>query len=616
MNIYPFALTIQAALRTIQSSKPSVLTVFSAERTAHALYTPTSNQLPTNLSNQPLLDLTVTVSPFPLRSLSPPFPCLIIFILYFVVYMLLARTMVAALTPPPSSAPPYRLANLANLTLGYTVYPTWSKNEAIPSMASPPSPPYTNGYSPPLKHDSVAISNAIHTPPGVYSVRQLVSTTSPLLDAIVARLGQDAPAEPPARSVLINGLAASLATSGRESTLPLNHSPQDTARKEIVVQANKIAKTLVGYVHDSANPSSANSEVRLRSPCEGHLWTPAVAALLLGPRSDSHLMELYNEWLHRMILLRDSLLPFENYEKVPLVIPEGSDRGIRDLEEPRKFFLVHCLTGTIQHIAIVDLAKVFTARNLPRGGYGFQYSQGLILPAFLSGSHSLHLLRYHPAHVYNSEPEVLFDYEHKEYINAPRTELAATETVSSNGSWNLTPLLGVDTRVTESSLAIDAGNDALRRIVKLRLTLDSGTSVSVDLGQIARGRRYAYEVRSEKRINGSPNSHKAASNGISSPILSALASSGTNGLNTIIHSAADILSRPGLVISPRAKKGRGNTIHIIPTTDPILKLALLGKFYPENVILSRERDDIDALGKAGKGFAERLVILEQTVEKL
>lgn len=527
--------------------------------------------------------------------------------------MLLARTMVSALTPPPSAAPPYRLANLANLTLGYTIFPTWTEHEGLVSMASPPSPPYTNGLSPSLKPGptSPTLSNAINTPPGVYSVRQLVATTSPLLDVIVARLGQDAPAEPPARSVLIDGLAASLATSGRESTLPLTHSPQDTARKEVVLQANKIAKTLVGYVYDSINPTSSNPDVRLRSPCEGHLWTPAVAALLLGPRSDSHLMELYNEWLHRMILLRDSLLPFENYEKLPLVIPEGSERGIRDLEEPRKFFLVHCLTGTIQHIAIVDLAKVFTARHLPRGGYGFQYSQGLILPAFLSGSRSLHLLRYHPAHVYNSEPEVLFDYEHKEYINAPRTELAATEAVSSNGSWNLTPLLGVDTRVTESSLAIDAGKDALRRIVKLRLTLDSGTSVSVDLGQIARGRRYAYEVRPEKRING-------ASNGTSSPILSTISSPGTNGglPKTIIHSAADILSRPGLVISPRAKTGRGNTIHIIPITDPILKLALLGKFYPENVILSKQRDSIDALGKAGKGFAERLVILDQNVERL
>ncbi|KAG5820499.1 hypothetical protein H9Q74_008509 [Fusarium xylarioides] len=519
--------------------------------------------------------------------------------------MLLTRTMVSAITPPPPSAPPYRLANLANLTLGYTVYPSWTQQDGLVAMTSPPSPPYNDDSSKAERYPLI-INNALYTPPGVYSVRQLVATASPLLDVIISRLGPDGPNDVPARTVLVNGLAASLATTGRESTLPLVHSSQDTARREIVIQANKIAKTLVGYVHDSIDPTNANPKIRLRSPCEGHLWTPAVASLLLGPRSDSQLMELYNEWLHRMILLRDSLIPFENYDKVPFVIPRDSDRGIRDLEEPRKLFLVHCLTGTIQHVAIVDLAKVFTARHLPRGGYGFQYSQGLVLPAFLSGSTSLHLLRYHPAHVYDSESEVLFDYEHKEYIDAPRTELAASEAVSGDGSWNLPSLLGVDTRVTESSLAIDAGKDALRRIVKLRLTLYSGKSVSVDLGQIARGRRYAYEVKAEK----------GSTNGTSSPILSALSTQGASGIHkTIVHDAADILSRPGLVISPRVKDGHGNTIHIIPTSDPILKLAFLGKPYPENVILSREKDNIDALSKAGKGFAERLVILDRINEK-
>lgn len=527
--------------------------------------------------------------------------------------------MVAALTPPPISATPYRLANLANLALGHTILPSWTfPGGNFPMDASSALPvPKHNGRSSAL---GSSFSDAVQLPPGVYSIRQLVASASPLLNVVITRLGQDPPAEPPASSVLVDGLAASLATSGRESTLPLSHSPQDTARREIVFQANNIAKTIIAYVHDNVRPSIGSQNIRFRSPCEGHLWTPAVASLLLGPRSDSHLMELYNEWLHRMILLRDSLLPFENYEEVPLVIPEGSNRGIRDLEEPRKFFLVRCLTGAIQHMAIVDLAKVFTARNLPRGGYGFQYSQGVILPAFLSGSRSLHLLRYHPARFYNSETEVLFDYEHQEYINAPRSELSprservGNEIASTNGRWNLSSLLAVDTRVTESSLDIDAGNDALRRTVKLRLTLDSGTCVAVDLGQITRGRRYAYEVRSEKKLNGTGS--PAAKSPEVQPVSAstALESPATNGLpTTFYHSTADILSRPGLVISPRTKAGQGNTIHIIPTTDPIIKLALLGKLYPENVILLKNRDDMDALSKAGKGFSEQLVILEQNV---
>ncbi|OAQ90457.1 hypothetical protein VFPFJ_04617 [Purpureocillium lilacinum] len=518
--------------------------------------------------------------------------------------------MIAALAPPLATATPYQLVKFANLTLGHTIQPSWTHLPMESSSAAQ------------LHRDSSysSLAKATQLAPGIYSVRQLVVSASPLLDAIVARLGQDPPAEPPARSVLVNGLAASLATSGRESTLPLSHSPQDAARREIVSQSNRIAETIINHVHANARVYTGSHDIRFRSPCEGHLWTPSVAALLLGPRSDSHLMELYNEWLHRMILLRDSLLPFENYEEVPLVIPDSSSRGLRDLEEPRKFFLVRCLTGAVQHIAIVDLAKVFTARQLPRGGYGFQYSQGVILPAFLSGSRSLHLLRYHPARFYKSEPDVLFDYEHQEYVNAPRSELAAskdtsgTETVLSNGRWNLSSLLAVDTRVTESSLDIDAGNDALRRVVKLRLTLDSGVCVSVDLGQITRGRRYAYDVRSEKRLNGSATEQNGESekralqaNGVSSGAI-------INGNQPVglVHSTIDILTSPGLVISPRAQAGRGNLVHVIPAADPVIKLALLGKLYPENVILLREQDDLSALSKAGKGFSQKFVILEQS----
>jgi hypothetical protein len=307
-----------------------------------------------------------------------------------------------------------------------------------------------------------------------------------------------------------------------------------------------------------------------------------------------------------MILLGDSLLPFENFNGLPLVIPRDSVRGIRDLEEPRKLFLVHCLTGSIQHIAMVDLAKRLTARHLSLGGYGFQCSQGLFLPAFLSGSKSLYLLRYHPARLYDLEPEVLFDYEHEEYIDAPRTELPASESILQDGNWNLPSLLGVKAQVVDSSLAINDGNDALRRVIKLRLILHSGKSVSIDLGQIARGRRYAYEVRSDKR----------SAKQTSPTPRSSLSLPDTKIIHkTVLHDAVDILSQPGLVISPRAKNGHGNTIHVIPTTDPILKLALLGKFYPENVILSRENDTIDACRKAGKGFAERLIILDQNDQK-
>ncbi|KAL7811024.1 hypothetical protein V8C44DRAFT_349938 [Trichoderma aethiopicum] len=437
---------------------------------------------------------------------------------------------------------------------------------------------------------SVTLTEALQTPPGVYTVQQLVANSGPLLDVVISRLGQDPPGQPSASSILIDGLAASLSTRGRESTFPLENASNDAARSEIVHQANRVASTIVKHVKKTVKPAPKSLDFRIRSPCEGHLWTHSVAALLFGPRSDSQLMELYNEWLHRMVLLRDSLIPFENFEEVPLVIPPGSTRGIRDLEEPRRAFLVHCLTGNIQQMAIVDLAKVFTARQLPRGGYGFQYSQGLILPAFLSGSRSLHLLRYHPAHLNSSLGDVLFDYEHAQYISAPRTELKAEDALTTKTGWNAASLLDADTTVTESSLVVEPSGDALRRAVKLGLTLDSGACVSVDLGQIARGRRYAYELRSDKKAG----SEDEASDS-----------------TAYVHSAASILSKPGLVISPRVTPGSPPAVHVIPTADPILRLALLGKLYPENVVLVKEHDSLGALGRVGKNFAEKIVIFEK-----
>ncbi|KAL3462225.1 hypothetical protein BJX64DRAFT_288556 [Aspergillus heterothallicus] len=485
---------------------------------------------------------------------------------------------------------PYRLANLGNLPIGHSLTVPSSFIGISRSMESVASP------------DDIWTA-ATTTPPGVYNIHQLVVRTSPLLDAIVARLGPDTARGPAARDILIDGLQASLATTGRESTFPLTPSPQDRTRTEIIIQAHRIAKTLIGYVRDTPF-REVSPRLQIRSPCEGHLWTPAVAALLTGPRGNAQLLEVYNEWLHRMILLRDSLLPFENFADVPIVIPDSSSRGIRDFEEARKLFLVQCMTGAVQHQAIVDLAKIFTSRSLARGGYGFQYAHGLVLPAFLSGSNSIHLLRYHPARLDDSSVDLLLDYEHKEYVNAPRTVLQNSENeenVKSLTKWNLSSLLPFDScALQSSSIAIDSTHhDSHRRIVRLQLTLESGICIAVDLGQIARGRRYAYELQ----VNGGsskPNGIAPKTNGVE-----------VKGLpRTLVHKVADILSQPGLVISPRMRRDQSNAIHVIPVADPIIKLALLGKLYPENVILVRDQENIEAVTKTGKGFSERFVILD------
>ncbi|KAH6695622.1 hypothetical protein F5X68DRAFT_219983 [Plectosphaerella plurivora] len=476
-----------------------------------------------------------------------------------------------SVSPVTTMPSPYRLANLAGLAIGHSILPAWSRLAGLGPVDSSPVPgPYTGGSS------ATPISHAIQTPPGVYSVRQLVLSLSPLLDSIVFRLGNDAPGDIPARTLLIDGLAASLATSGRESTLPLGHS--DGVRGELSRQANRIAKTIVHTVREATPSPAPDDNVNIRSPCEGHTWTPAVASLLLGPRSSAELMHLYNEWLHRLILLRDALLPFENFDEVPLVAsPEG--RGIRAVEEQRKLFLVHCLTGNIPNAALVDLAKVFTSPGLSRGGYAFQYAQGVVLPAFISGSSSAHLLRYH-ATKFQCQADRLFEYEHRSYIDVPRTEVAAGE--GEKGLKASRP------ETVEASLVFEDGSHPDARVVKLKLELGSGECVAVDLGQIARGRRYAYKPGSQGKEN-------VTSNGSEDGV--------------VVHRATDLLSLPSLVVSPRAKGGK-QRLHVVHAANEVVKLALLGKLYPENVIIGGQGDDLEAARGAGKGFSERFVIVD------
>ncbi|OCL05440.1 hypothetical protein AOQ84DRAFT_413575 [Glonium stellatum] len=466
--------------------------------------------------------------------------------------------------PPTATTIPYRLAGLAGLILGHRL---------IPSLG-----PYQSMESHRTTHHS---QSEHHPAPGVYTARELVSGALPLLESVILRLGRDAPNRVKAKDTLIDGLASSLAITGRESTLPLSYTASDTSRKEIAWQAYQIGKSLVRYVREVINADEADPDLKIYSQCDGHLWTPATASLLLGSRSSGDLMHLYNEWLHRMVLLRDALLPFENYEEVPLLIASSNSRGLRDFEEPRKVFLLECLTGIISQSAIVNVAKAFTGASLPQGGYGLQYSQGLVLPAFLSGSPSLHLLRYHPVRLDDSRTDLLFDYEHPIYYRAPRNEISQPEQRIPPGAWPPPSLMTLNPQVTKSSIGVNIGSDPSRRILQLQLDINTGISVSVDLGQIARGRRYAYQAC------------KNPKKGFASALL---------------HATARTLAQPGLVTSTK-KKG-DNQVHVFPAKDPLVGLALLGKLYPENVILLDEDEAPESAEKTGKGFGARFVVLQ------
>ncbi|CAM1500634.1 Fc.00g097960.m01.CDS01 [Cosmosporella sp. VM-42] len=504
----------------------------------------------------------------------------------------------------PLTREPYYLAGFNDLSIGYTLQSQSSSLLPVMDISSASTPDF-------------------HPKPGIYKARDLVRLTAPLLSAVLWKLGTDDTADRDVKEILVGGLAAALATSGRESTLPLSYYKQDTSRSEIARQAGRIGSTLVEYTRDATKFESSDPDLKLYSQCEGHLWTAEVANLLLGQRSSPHLMQLYNEWLHRMILLRDALLPFENYEEVPFVISTTSSQGLRDFEEPRKAFLVQCLIGRISQATIVNVAKVFTAKNLTSGGYGLQYSQGLILPAFLSSSSALHLLRYHPARIDDTQIDVLFDYEHPVYFNVDRTGLPEAEQSIPPGQWPNPSLLSLNPQVAKSSIGISPGIDSTSRTLRIELLFGDGNVVSVDIGQIARGHRYAYRYqggrekearrvssRSSNEAEGAPLSTSPNTDG-QEPTRSPEPVSQAKDRSTRIylHDAAKILGLPGLITA--GFWDCPDQLHILSARDPLVGLALLGKLYPENVVLLGEDDDPVSALETGKGFGARLVVLQR-----
>lgn len=88
----------------------------------------------------------------------------------------------------------------------------------------------------------------------------------------------------------------------------------------------------------------------------------------MGRRGGPVTIQLYNEWIHQMVLLRDALLPFTNWQEVPLrVTPEG----LRPVEQGRDRFLTELLVRRIRHTAVVDFARHVVTGGSGPAGYGF-----------------------------------------------------------------------------------------------------------------------------------------------------------------------------------------------------------------------------------------------------
>lgn len=294
-------------------------------------------------------------------------------------------------------------------------------------------------------------------------------------------------------------------------------------------------------------------------------------------------MMLYNEWLHQIVLLRDALLPFENFEEVRLV-QTAKSRGLRRVERTRKLFLAELTMGSVPQSAVVEMAMAVTAETLVarKGGYGFQYGYGVALPASLNigGSRSLHLLRYHPARVDESRVEILFEYEYLEYFAAARTEVPSTDQKLPEGVWPPAPSRAPEATAHDAALLVQPGSSEDSRILSLQLSFQE-TCVCVDLGQIARGQRFAYHPQ---------------------PAVDMVSLAAGLSVSAAVHAPRDILVQSGLVTSE--KEG----VHVIPADSKLVVMALLGKIYPENVILVGREDQPAMAETAGKGFGPRFIV--------
>ncbi|KAF2854607.1 hypothetical protein T440DRAFT_551692 [Plenodomus tracheiphilus IPT5] len=408
-------------------------------------------------------------------------------------------------------------------------------------------------------------------PTGAYTPRQIVEANAPLLETVIHHLGPSPSGEPPAREQLIDNLASNLALNTREASMTI--PTHDPSRVEMAAQAVKIGKKLIEYVKDVSDVQYDPGYV-VRSPCEGHMLKPHVSYLMFGPRSLRHLMQIYNEYLHQMVLLRDALLPFENFEEVviPITAEPNRKRGLRYTEEIRQSFLAELMTKQVTQRSTIRTAQFLLAPNLStENAIGFQYQYGLVLPAFIAGGNSGRLLRYVPAVLDGNRREVVFHNELLDYYTAPRVYVSKEDE----------EVLKDSEKVLQASLVPEGSGDST--VLTLTVDFSDSTQAKIDLGQAARGYRYAEFVGNKKSTI-----------------------SGVTTKDVQVHIARSLLVKSGEeLVMPT------NGIHLVRANGVVELYALLGKLYPDNIVVVEEGQSIDtalAAGKEGLPDAGRFVI--------
>ncbi|GFN34119.1 hypothetical protein [Paenibacillus xylaniclasticus] len=424
-------------------------------------------------------------------------------------------------------------------------------------------------------------------PNGVYTARGIVRELGVLLEAVCVQLGEAVNLE----ALLVN-LEKTLAITGRETALPLGALElHDPGRSELSAHAGLIGETLSRWAREFAGEERClrglSREVlgRLvfRSQCDHHLWTHEVTDMLTGPAGGTSVMQLFNEYLHQMVLLRDGLLPFQNWQEVPLELTARQARGLRYTEQSHEAFLSSFLARQLDHQLLVDYAASLLAPGLPSGGYGFQYRQGTILPASLGSALAeapRYLLRWYPVRTIASvDRDVIgFAYEYPDYTMAPRSLLGSSETVDSaeDEDWS---------SIVEARLRPSWVNDH-QAVIPFILRSHSGNEkYAVDLGQIFRGHRFHYRTSAAAKQSATVSATKEKS-------------------EIVHHRAGRILFLSGLVASEAGT-------HVIETGgNELVARALLGKLYPQNIVLLEHGDaeELEQAKYAGKGFGAKFVL--------
>ncbi|WP_406397968.1 hypothetical protein [Streptomyces uncialis] len=388
------------------------------------------------------------------------------------------------------------------------------------------------------------------------TAREFFTATEPLLQGII----DDNALTSADSEVLEDQIRAALALGTRETSLPLSLGPDSApAARELGAQAETIGQELASWSTEALErlltdpvPLPAGPLV-VRSHCYGHLLTPPAADLLRGRRGGPVTMQLYNEWLHQMVLLRDALLTFTNWQDVPLLI---TPTGLRHTEPARDAFLTELLVRQIRQIRQISI--VVFARNVVTGtsgpaGYGFEAGGGTALPAVLDQpplTAPRHLLTWRP------DPAV---GEAATYVPAVRDYYAAPRTLVED----LPPATTTSGPLSARTVTAPVADGA--RTARIEVTHD-GTTAHVDLGQALRGHRF---TQREDPAAGD--------------------ASGT-------ADAWSALRAPGLVWT------RSGDVTLDATgQDDLVVLALLGRLYPENVALrpagrSAARATVDGTG--------------------